>query len=252
MALWGKSVFTEGKSVSGQPEVLLIDLGNTRGKYVCLNGDGTFGDVHTFDSAQALPPASHILLAKVGQSQLAEHIEQQARAQGQHYREIKTQAEAFGVRCAYQNYHTMGVDRWLAILAASRFNLPACCVFDIGTAITCDFLVGKQHLGGWIAPGFDLMRGSLRRDTEQVFVNEEYPQQLQIGTSTEDCVNQGCLALVQGCFDKAADTLTKIHPHGKLLVTGGGQDLLDYPHPEIVIPVDNLVFQGLALYPIPE
>ena len=67
---------------------------------------------------------------------------------------------------------SLGVDRWLALLAAHR-HAPTepLMVLDCGSAITLDLLVvGGRHLGGYIVPGLALMRSSLLSETAGVAV----------------------------------------------------------------------------------
>ena len=77
--------------------------------------------------------------------------------------------EAAGVRNAYPEPRLLGVDRWLAAIAAYRLARGACCVADIGTAATLDGVAGDgQHLGGFIVPGPELMMRSLWRGTSDL------------------------------------------------------------------------------------
>ena len=56
--------------------------------------------------------------------------------------------QALGVTCAYENPNKLGVDRWLAVLAAwYRYRKP-CLVVDLGTAAINQF-VGRRS----ISPG---------------------------------------------------------------------------------------------------
>lgn len=60
-----------------------------------------------------------------------------------------------GVTNGYLEAEKLGVDRWLAVVAAYVRMQAACVVIDSGTAITVDYIsAGGAHLGGCIAPGF--------------------------------------------------------------------------------------------------
>ncbi|MFC6670892.1 type III pantothenate kinase [Marinobacterium aestuariivivens] len=53
--------------------------------------------------------------------------------------------QASGVTNSYSEPHRMGVDRWLAMLAAYNLGQGGCCVVDCGSAITIDFVAADGH-----------------------------------------------------------------------------------------------------------
>ena len=75
----------------------------------------------------------------------------------------------------YSQVGNMGVDRWLAMSAAVGLfpEQSHFVVVDAGTAITCDVIYRHAHLGGWIAPGLQLLTASLLDNTEQVFTDSK-------------------------------------------------------------------------------
>ena len=57
-------------------------------------------------------------------------------------------AEAAGVTCGYKDFHQLGVDRWLALVAAYRKYAKPIIVVDAGSAVTIDIVDGDGlHLG---------------------------------------------------------------------------------------------------------
>ena len=68
-----------------------------------------------------------------------------------------SEAEALGVTSGYDDPHSLGDDRWLALLGAAISTGRAdCLIIDAGSAITIDLLRSDgQHLGGAILPGFN-------------------------------------------------------------------------------------------------
>ena len=55
---------------------------------------------------------------------------------------------------AYPQPQSLGVDRWLALIAARQLAPGWACVIDAGTALTIDALdAAGLHLGGLIIPG---------------------------------------------------------------------------------------------------
>ena len=77
---------------------------------------------------------------------------------------FRSQAEALGVRSAYAEPATLGVDRWLALLGAAGLGVGDCFIVDAGSAITLDLLrADGTHLGGAILPGVNTSRDEFRR-----------------------------------------------------------------------------------------
>src|SRR3546814_17254315 len=59
-----------------------------------------------------------------------------------------------GLRNAYREPERLGVDRWLAMIAAWHTHRGAACIANAGTALTVDVIDAQgQHLGGIIAAG---------------------------------------------------------------------------------------------------
>lgn len=104
---------------------------------------------------------------------------------------MRTESAACGITCAYQRPEDLGVDRWAAILAAHRRHPEGVCVVDCGTAITLDVVHGDgRHLGGYILPGFELMRQSLFSITAMAVTVDDYSQE-EWGNSTASCITLG-------------------------------------------------------------
>ena len=156
---------------------------------------------------------------------------------------------AAGVSNAYQNVATMGVDRWLAILAAFAKTHGACCVLDCGSAMTFDW-VDKNggHRGGYIVPGLQLMRDVLAGKARALDVPLSDWREPVPGTSTADGIAGGILAMVSG-FAWQCRTTVSAEAGGDVpwFLTGGDADvitrLLPWPHSL----ERDLVLDGLAL-----
>lgn len=232
--------------MSGRYKALLIDIGNSQIKYALVN--------QLSDTEQVLPCSDvmvladsfsrvqQVLVACVGKPSYVDALQKMAKEYQVPIQFIQTQAESFGVRCAYQNFNTLGVDRWLAILAAEQITSLPCAVLDLGTANTCDILVAKQHTGGWIAPGFSLMRESLLKNTQHVFADDSYPDELIMGQNTQACVSMGCLAAQIGLISMAEKHLANQYQDYILLICGGSQDLTQVKNAKYF---KNLVIKGL-------
>lgn len=106
-----------------------------------------------------------------------------------------------GVTVAYQDYSSLGVDRWLALLA-SRHQFPgmSCLVISAGTALTIDLLSHEgNHLGGYIVPGLKTATEALFGATSVIRVPSlALTPAWQPGATTLECVENGFAAMYQG------------------------------------------------------
>jgi type III pantothenate kinase len=125
-----------------------------------------------------------------------------------HY--LKVSEVELGVTNAYTHVEQMGVDRWLAMLAAySSMDGQACLIVDCGSACTVDLLLADgSHLGGYIAPGVQLMKNALFRDTDRVKLNEvSYDKGLRPGITTQEAVSAGLWVMQLGLVNCALKQL---------------------------------------------
>lgn len=159
-----------------------------------------------------------------------------------------------GVVNAYDLVSQMGVDRWMALLAANSKYAPPCVVIDAGSAITIDLLaVGGKHLGGYIVPGLNMMCQSLFKETGKVRVaKSDYPLSPQRGTSTERAVLSGLALMLLAFVRRAmADLAAFSGEDGSVVVTGGNgaylADLLREDSVTDVVYDQDLVLDGLSL-----
>ena len=153
------------------------------------------------------------------------------------------------VTCGYQDPEKLGIDRWLAIVAAYSLDKCAALVVDVGSAMTID-LVGPegQHQGGYILPGMRLMRESLWNGTDQVKVNAaDGGSMLMPGIHTEDAVNRGCLLAAVGAVEKLAYEYPAaiVVTGGDALVLVGALSLTAKHNPDLVL--DGLSVSGIAM-----
>jgi type III pantothenate kinase len=157
----------------------------------------------------------------------------------------RTQAAFDGVRIAYAQPSRLGVDRFLALLAARARTARPVLVVGVGTALTIDLLdADGLHRGGRIAPSPALMRAALHARAPQLPV--EGGSWRVFAADTADALASGCggaaLGLVAGSVDAAA-ALLGTRP--RLLLHGGGAGAL-LPHLGGAVHAPALVLEGLA------
>ncbi len=161
-----------------------------------------------------------------------------------------TTAECRGLRNSYAEPGNMGVDRWLAMLAA-RELAPASplCVIDAGSALTLDFIgADGQHVGGFILPGRRMQVDALLARTGRVFADPEPESDaLQPANNTSDAVHHGVIASMVYTIEGACRAFTASHPQARILLGGGDAARLQPLLPVEVIAAPNLVLDGLPL-----
>lgn len=230
---------------------LLIDMGNSRIKYTWVVPGQPFETQITYDVDdlhQVISTSSEVVMASVRHSLQNQVIADICQHHGIGLRVVETEPQCFGIQCAYTQYQNLGVDRWLAVLGVRALtDLPAA-VIDLGTAATCDFVVQDQHLGGWITPGFSMMRDSVASGAARVFADSARPTQLFLGRDTPDCVNMGCLALIQGMVIQAQRQLEAFSNDYRIYLCGGDQDLIENIDSDKIIFEKNIVFLGLKRF----
>jgi type III pantothenate kinase len=155
----------------------------------------------------------------------------------------KTSDDCGGVKNSYQDASKMGVDRWLAMIAAYKKVNKAVVVVDCGSAITVDYVSAKGlHQGGYIIPGLRLMRESLMHNTAQVrFDQDRTGMAMRPGVNTTEAVMHGCSYLFQAL---AYQLKSEIGAESELFITGG-----DGAHMHNMMSIGNfesdLVMEGL-------
>lgn len=246
---------------------LLFDIGNSRIKWAWLS-EGTLqhaGHVghRDRDPASVLaelplagPAPAAVLVASVATVELTEAVTAAVRrAWDLPVRMAAAEDAACGVRCGYTDPHQLGVDRWLAMLAAYQTHRGALCIADIGTALTIDAVMADgQHLGGLIVPGLAMMQSALRRNTGRIDHSARLaPGPLDIaasgwGRDTEACMRDGALLAITSLIRQAVRNASGNGGRATLVVTGGDAPvvipgLVDSP----VVHRPLLVLEGLAL-----
>ncbi len=232
-----------------------IDVGNSRVKWRTVHGgevtargvDSMFNDGMAQEICRQGAP-ERVRLSNVGKDSAVTQIEGFARQWGCSVQRATTAAEACGVVCGYEKPFTMGVDRWLALLAAWQQCKCSCAVVDAGSAITVDLLGAEGvHQGGYIVPGLSLMRRSLLGGTANVRVSDDIEVSLTPGRSTQQAVMHGSLLVVVGLVEGAVGQLRSTDLPAKIIVTGGDGELLLPLFKGEVCYIGDLVMDGLGV-----
>jgi len=239
---------------------LLIDIGNTNLKWTCgefssleamrtVRHHGGFPiDLHA--AWEQLTPPRRILVSNVGGTELARALERVCRSYWDRDPLFATpEPQAYSVTIAYERPERLGVDRWLALIAAHRICRGPVLVVDAGTAITYDLLLEDgSHLGGLITAGIEMMRARLIAGTRIPWVEPtESADPWATDTSAAIAVGsiQAPAALAERLFERLTEQAGRTP---QCILSGGDAERLI---PALHLPIQHrpdLVLQGLALF----
>ncbi len=260
---------------------LLIDIGNSRIKWCLYNSvENEFGSEGAMLHDKAELPAlfseqwglldnpDRVVISNVSGQQLAESMDAWVDKKWKIKTEyVKTEAFSHGVTNAYSDYSELGVDRWMAIIAAwQRFRQQgkAVCVVDCGTATTIDGISASgQHLGGFIIPGHTVMQEILINNTSDIKMakniltrkilrKETSPGKtlspVNFPSSTEEGVNSGCYLATISLIDSVVTSMQD--DSGKqvnCIITGGDAEFVVEQLAGKFEYEPKLVLHGLAM-----
>lgn len=234
----------------------LFDLGNSRLKTAALRDDGGHGPISGWSHAgtelpdavwDALPAVvERAVVSSVAGSALTAALVDGLEARGARVERVSTQSRAAGVTLAYADPSRLGVDRWLALLAAHALGGDALLV-GVGTALTVDLLrADGRHLGGRIAPSPDLMRAALHARVPHLPAHGG--AFVPFAADTADALASGCDGAAIGLVERSLVDAAVLLGHAPMLVVhGGGSGPLLRALPAAV-ERQSLVVEGLALH----
>ncbi len=243
----------------------VIDIGNARIKWARvedgrLSGRGAAVHASDLDAAlaalsAAVPSAARrVLVANVAAEPVAAGVRDVVNAvTGSEPEFVATSASAAGVTCGYHDPSRLGVDRWVALLAARAAVIGPVCVVSAGTAVTFDALARDgRHLGGLIFAGPRISADALLKNTRFIGPtagSAGRPGDLELlGRSTDEAVSHaGSLAVAAGIDRAVAVVARTVGETPRLLMAGGDAPALAGWLETAVELRADLVLEGLAL-----
>ena len=232
---------------------LAVDSGNSRIKWALVRG----GKIIQTGAARALAPfaflaaaakqcADGIVISDVGGDKRRAGI-QKALSFCKNVCYIPPPPlRAGGVHNCYRPPQQLGIDRWLALLAA-KCNNKNIIIADAGTALTIDALTdGGKFIGGMIVPGARLMHRALQQQTALTLSdNEESPapsKKAAAGQNTQSAAAAGMTAAMAGAV---LAFRRRILPGAAIIITGGDAVRLLPWLPRAVLHRPHLVMEGI-------
>jgi type III pantothenate kinase len=236
--------------------MLLIDAGNSRIKSA-LWREGRIEFVESVETGSSHPPAAwhslgspeRILASSVAGPAVETRITEWTKSAWSLIPEFaKVRRTAAGMNTRYEDPARLGVDRWLAALAAYHLAGGAAVVVDAGTALTIDVIdAGGTHLGGSISPGLSLMAKSLTHNTAHLRLHSLIASD-DVATNTAVAISTGCRDAVAGGIERMRDKIRRsLVGDMHWYITGGEAQIvmtassIDFQH------VPDLVMRGLVL-----
>lgn len=243
--------------------ILLVDIGNSRVKWALFDAGAlapqraaAYAQWSADDWRRELftdPGIRHVVVASVAGTESIGRLRAAASARpGCEVQVVTTSSEAGGVRNAYPDPRLLGIDRWLAVIAAHHLTGTACCVVDVGTAATIDAVTADgRHLGGFIVPGPRLMVASLLRGTSDLESHSAASAAdggALFADNTRDAIERGAVVMLAALAERSVQDLERaIGGTSALLLTGGAAPLV-LPHlRRDARHVPDLVLRGLAV-----
>lgn len=247
--------------------ILLIDIGNSRTKYVQLIDDELSATTQLnndeFSVAYFIKhfsQVSRIIVANVAKSALTTELASWCAEQEIKFKQVHSEQQRKALISAYQQPTTLGIDRWLALLGAMHlYPQENVLIIDAGTATTVDLLASDgQHQGGWILAGIKALFNSILSHSTLVHAESKTKPSLAFGTNTTDNVNNACWAATLGMINQAIRQAQQLGDIDHIILTGGdGQALTELllsqaSEKKISVQkiqfIDNLIFYGLQDY----
>ena len=235
----------------------LLDLGNTRLKCAPLHADGSRGATIAISHretdiaaamAEVLPARFEVAyVASVAGAELRVTVLDALASRCGRISLARTQTRFDPVVIAYPRPQQLGVDRFLAMLAAHAQADAAVLVCGVGTALTVDLLDRNgRHHGGLIAPSPTTMREALHARAPHLPLHEgEY---CAFADNTADALAGGCDGAALGLIERSLEAArSRLGELPALLLHGGGAPAL-LPRLPTARCNPDLVLDGLAIW----
>jgi len=236
---------------------LLVDIGNSRLKWA-VEHNGYLGAAESLDYRQSevfkdlterwrvLGLPEKVAIASVSAKAVSSQVIELCEKLWPNVNVLRptSTASAFGVTSAYRSPEKLGIDRWLALIAAHQTYPDNVCVVDCGTAITVDTLQANgQHRGGVICPGLVLMKKALAADTADLSFNTQ-SYATEMAADTQAAIANGVLLAAVGLVNKVMQGLESDY---QLILTGGDAKIIGGSLTIPFILDEDLVLKGLSI-----
>jgi type III pantothenate kinase len=225
---------------------LELDVGNTRTKWRLCDDVSVFESGQNLIEALAQEPWWVSVVEIVWVSSVGSEQNEPILALFPNAQFAKSQVAHLGLINSYKDPNKMGVDRWLAMQAVwSRRPDTSHIIVDAGTAITLDVIDNFGcHVGGYICPGFNMMKAGLLGGTQRVMAQDNWQLGRELGNNTQGCVDYGIQDMVASWLESHRVK----QPDACIWVTGGDGVRLNSLLSSPVTFEADLVLDGLKVH----
>lgn len=239
--------------------VILMDAGNSRIKWCWLTekGLGTvnyrsyeeLGKVDTLTALLSEQKPDQLVAVHVLGDKFDDTIRLTSQTLDIDYHIVRSLADAYGVKNAYDKPAQLGADRFVALAGAHHhYKNRAVIVIDCGTAVTIDGISSSgQHIGGVIIPGLQLWADTLINNTEMLHASDTLASEV-FATNTKDGINSGRLLGLSGAINNICDVMeNNMQAPIKRVLCGGDSPTLSALMPDSYELMPDLVLHGLRI-----
>ncbi len=156
--------------------------------------------------------------------------------------------DSFPVENAYSTPETLGIDRLVAVVGATRLiSAPPALVIDLGSAITYDILDSSStYLGGGISPGMNMRFQALATFTARLPLVEPQKKFDLVGNSTHDSIRSG---VVNGLLEELRGIIQRYKSQFSedlsVILAGGDAHFFEKRLKSVNFVEQNLVLWGI-------
>jgi len=258
--------------------ILLLDAGNTRLKWAVLDlgpavvADSELGRLSQFGACgyhadevlepllagywSGLPDIGRVMMASVAGEAFALKLQRYCEQRwGLTPENLVTPASGGGVRNAYAEPQRLGIDRWLALVAARGISSGAVCVVDCGSAVTVDYLdAAGEHQGGLILPGLAMLFRSLSSGADNLADmvpghagDQSSKQVAHLAQDTAAAITGGVLTMLVAAIDRIVSEVVPMDAVVTCVITGGDGARLQPLLTGQWLYRPHLVLEGMAI-----
>ena len=241
-------------------KILLVDIGNTRIKWCVSDSDGRDEqslfvwheadleaelDLHwgSLDKPESIAVSN--VAGETVEAIISNWCEIYWKVQP-YYAQVDK--EYSGLSNSYSEPDKLGVDRWLAMIAAWDLWQKKVCIIDCGSAVTIDVIDSEGfHKGGMIAPGLSLS-GRILTDHTHALAAEQRKDFPMLANNTEDAINSGCYHQFVGGIEHVIDKIQQqFGADMEYIITGGDAEIVLLALGVEMQYEPDLILQGLVL-----
>lgn len=231
---------------------LIIDLGNTLAKIAVCSDNKlinlfVFNNFSTDDLLNVLlkyPKIKKVILSSVVKHD--SRIEKLISKNFDKFLVLDHRAK-FPFKINYKTKNTLGIDRIAGVAGAYNiFPESNVLIFDLGTAMTIDFLNYKnEYCGGNISPGMSIRFRSLHEYTGKLPLCDKSETIELISDNTTSAITSGVVNGLIFEIDEYINRYRENYEGLKIILTGGDCQYFEKKLKNTIFVEPNLVLQGL-------